>query len=94
MTPTHASQALKYGSKVEFAFDDFPCGPCSAEAKAALCALSGILYAEFDACVHRATVFFDSASVDISAMMTALAPLALKPKVLSVVMPRMEVRTD
>lgn len=77
-------------TRAEFAFDDFPCGPCASQAETALCSLKGVSQASFNPCVRRATVYFDAAKVDIPLILTTLVPFAPNPRVISVILPKGE----
>lgn len=82
------TKVLRLSTRVELAFDSFPCGPCAGEAEAALNLVPGVEHVEFNGCVHRATIYFDPNKADIATLIAALAPFAPNPRVLSVVIPK------
>jgi copper chaperone CopZ len=90
MTTLKETGALELSTRVELAFDSFPCGPCASEAEAALYSLSGLMHVEFNGCVHRATIYFDPSKADIATLIAALSPFAPNARVLSVVIPRLQ----
>lgn len=78
-------EAIDPSTRVEFAFDAFPCGPCAADAQASLSALAGVTRVVFDGCVRRAAVTFNPTQTDITRIASTLSRFASNPRVLSVV---------
>jgi hypothetical protein len=87
---------LRYGSngkatKAEIAFETFPSGPRATEADRLLSSLEGVFHILIDPAVRRVAFLFDPTKVDIPAILSALQPFGLKPRVISVICPMKEV---
>jgi hypothetical protein len=74
-------------AKAEISFTEFPCGARAARARDILRAVDGMIEVSFDPSVSRARLHFDPALVDLGAALSRLAPLQLRPRIVSVIVP-------
>lgn len=74
-------------TRADISFDSFPCGPCRVEIDRTLHALDGVNGAEFQDCVRRLSICFDSSKVSISHILTSLEAFSGNPHVVSVISP-------
>ncbi|MFQ5539317.1 MAG: hypothetical protein ACE5FB_02865, partial [Candidatus Binatia bacterium] len=71
----------------EIGFEIFPSDICSNEANRHLQSLDGVMQTLADPSVRRMAVLFDPAKANISLILSALEPLGLNPKLVSVTTP-------
>ena len=83
-----------YATRVEIAFEAFPCGPCASEAHKALTFLEGVVQIVFNPCVRRASVFFDPSMADIPLILSTLEPFCPNTRVISVMIPIKKERSN